>query len=286
MLCTLFATYGALLNMDYTITPKEFENFRALIYQECGISLNESKKTLLVSRLSKRLRTLELDSFQAYYDMVAGETEGEEFTLLLDLVSTNKTDFFREPKHFDFLREQILPTLQSTRRVRIWSSASSSGEEPYTIAMTLYDSVPDPERWDFKILASDISTRVLARAASGIYEDERVRDLPKDVVERHFLRGKGERAGMIKVKPHLIEMVRYRRINLMDEAFPVKEPLDLIFCRNVMIYFDRPTQAQLVTKFYRYLKPGGYLFIGHSESLQRLDQPFKAIAPTIYQKEA
>ena len=120
--------------MDYTITPKEFENFRALIYQECGISLNESKKTLLVSRLSKRLRTLELDSFQAYYDMVAGETEGEEFTLLLDLVSTNKTDFFREPKHFDFLREQILPTLQSTRRVRIWSSASSSGEEPYTIA--------------------------------------------------------------------------------------------------------------------------------------------------------
>ena len=241
---------------------------------------------MIVSRLSKRLRTLELDSFQAYYDMVAGETEGEEFTLLLDLVSTNKTDFFREPKHFDFLREQILPTLQSTRRVRIWSSASSSGEEPYTIAMTLYDSVPDPERWDFKILASDISTRVLARAASGIYEDERVRDLPKDVVERHFLRGKGERAGMIKVKPHLIEMVRYRRINLIDEAFPVKEPLDLIFCRNVMICFDRPTQAQLVTKFYRYLKPGGYLFIGHSESLQRLDQPFKAIAPTIYQKEA
>ncbi len=241
---------------------------------------------MIVSRLSKRLRTLELDSFQAYYDMVAGETEGEEFTLLLDLVSTNKTDFFREPKHFDFLREQTLPTLQSTRRVRIWSSASSSGEEPDTIAMTLYDSVPDPERWDFKILASDISTRVLARAASGIYEDERVRDLPKDVVERHFLRGKGERAGMIKVKPHLIEMVRYRRINLMDEAFPVKEPLDLIFCRNVMIYFDRPTQAQLVTKFYRYLKPGGYLFIGHSESLQRLDQPFKAIAPTIYQKEA
>ena len=257
--------------MDYTITPKEFENFRALIYQECGISLNESKKTLLVSRLSKRLRTLELDSFQAYYDMVAGETEGEEFTLLLDLVSTNKTDFFREPKHFDFLREQILPTLQSTRRVRIWSSASSSGEEPYTITMTLYDSVPDPERWDFKILASDISTRVLARAASGVYEDERVRDLPPDLIERHFLEGKGERAGMIKVKPHLIEMVRYRRINLMDEAFPVKEPLDLIFCRNVMIYFDRPTQAQLVTKFYRYLKPGGYLFIGHSESLQRLD---------------
>lgn len=272
--------------MDYSITPKEFEQFRELIYQECGISLNESKKTLLVSRLSKRLRTLDLDSFQAYYDMVAGQTESDEFTLLLDLVSTNKTDFFREPKHFEFLREQIIPTLQSTRRIRIWSSASSSGEEPYTIAMTLYDSVPDPERWDFKILASDISTRVLARAASGVYEDERVRSLPTEIVERHFLKGKGDRVGMIKVKPHLTQMVCYRRINLMDETFPIKAPLDLIFCRNVMIYFDRPTQTQLVNKFYRYLKPGGYLFIGHSESLQRLDQPFKAIAPTIYQKEA
>ena len=272
--------------MEYSISPKEFEQFRALIYQECGINLNDSKKTLLVSRLSKRLRTLDLDSFQAYYDLVADQTESDEFTLLLDLVSTNKTDFFREPKHFDFLREQILPTLQSTRRVRIWSSASSSGEEPYTIAMTLYDSVPDPERWDFNILASDISTRVLARAASGIYEDERVRNLPPEIVERHFLKGKGDRAGMIKVKPHLIEMVRYRRINLMDDTFPIKAPLDLIFCRNVMIYFDHPTQAQLVAKFYRYLKPGGYLFIGHSESLQRLDQPFKAVAPTIYRKEA
>ena len=272
--------------MDYSITPKEFEQFRALIYQECGISLNESKKTLLVSRLSKRLRTLELDSFQAYYDRIAGQTESDEFTLLLDLVSTNKTDFFREPKHFDFLREQILPTLQSTRRIRIWSSASSSGEEPYTIAMTLYDSVPDPERWDFQILASDISTRVLARAASGVYEDERVRDLPTETVERHFLKGKGDRSGMIKIKPHLTQMVRYRRINLMDDTFPIKTPLDLIFCRNVMIYFDRPTQAKLVSKFHHYLKPGGYLFIGHSESLQRLDQPFKSVAPTIYQKEA
>lgn len=178
-----------------------------------------------------------------------------------------------------------MPTLQSSRRIRVWSSASSSGEEPYTIAMTLYDSVPDPDRWDFKILASDISTRVLARAASGVYEDERVRELPAAIVERHFLKGKGSSAGMIKVKPHLTQMVRYRRINLMDENFPIKAPLDLIFCRNVMIYFDRPTQAQLVNKFYRYLKPGGYLFIGHSESLQRLDQPFKAIAPTIYQKE-
>jgi chemotaxis protein methyltransferase CheR len=272
--------------MEYTITPKEFEQFRSLIYEESGISLNESKQTLLVSRLSNRLRTLRLDSFQAYYDLIAGQTGGDEFTLLLDLVSTNKTDFFREPKHFDFLREQILPLLGSTRSIRIWSAASSSGEEPYTIAMTLYDGVADPQRWDFKILASDISTRVLARAASGVYEEDRVRALPKETVERHFLKGVGDQAGMVKVKPHLAQMVRFRRINLMDESYPIKTPLDLIFCRNVMIYFDRPTQAELAAKFYRYLKPGGFLFIGHSESLQRLDQPFLSVAPTIYQKGA
>jgi chemotaxis protein methyltransferase CheR len=270
--------------MEYQITSKEYEQFRALIYQECGINLNDSKQTMLVSRLSKRLRTLELDSFQDYYDLIKGQTDGDEFTLLLDLVSTNKTDFFREPKHFDYLREQIIPILQSTRRIRIWSSASSSGEEPYTIAMTLYDAVADPERWDFKILASDISTRVLARAACGVYEEERVRALPKEVVERHFLKGVGDRAGMVKVKPHLAQMVRFRRINLMDDTYPIKTPLDLIFCRNVMIYFDRSTQAELVAKFYRYLKPGGCLFIGHSESLQRLDQPFVSVAPTIYRK--
>jgi len=270
--------------MEYTITPKEYEQFRTLIYQESGISLNDNKQTLLVSRLSKRLRTLKLDSFQAYYDLIAGQTDSDEFTLLLDLVSTNKTDFFREPKHFDFLREAILPTLGSTRSIRIWSAASSSGEEPYTIAMTLYDAVPDPEQWNFKILASDISTRMLARAASGVYEEDRVRALPKEIVERHFLKGVGDRAGMVKIKPHLAQMVRFRRINLMDDAYPINAPLDLVFCRNVMIYFDRPTQAQLVTKFYRYLKPGGFLFIGHSESLQQLDQPLTAVAPTIYQK--
>jgi chemotaxis protein methyltransferase CheR len=270
--------------MEYQITPREFEQFRDLIYRECGISLSDNKQTLLVSRLSKRLRTLELDSFQAYYDLVAGQTEGAEFTLLLDLVSTNKTDFFREPKHFDFLREQIVPMLQSTRSIRIWSAASSSGEEPYTIAMTLHDAVPDPEQWDFKILASDISTRVLARAASGIYEEDRVQALPKEIVERHFLKGVGDRAGMVKVKSHLAQTIRFRRINLMDDTYPINAPLDLIFCRNVMIYFDRPTQAKLAAKFYRYLKPGGFLFIGHSESLQRLDQQFTSVAPTIYQK--
>ena len=271
--------------MEYGISNDEFERFRTLIYDESGISLSEQKRTLLASRLSKRLRDLELATFSDYYAKVTEDPTREEFTRMLDLISTNKTDFFREPKHFAFLRERILPELESTKRIRIWSSACSSGEEPYTIAMTLFDTVRDPDEWDFKILASDLSTRVLAKAATGTYDEERVRDVPPEVIRRHFLRGRGKSAGLLKVKPHLAEMIQFRRLNLMDERFPIKSSLDLIFCRNVMIYFDRPTQETLVNKFHHYLKPGGYLFIGHSESLQWVRHPFKSLGPTIYQKE-
>jgi chemotaxis protein methyltransferase CheR len=271
--------------MECAISIDEFARFRALIYKESGISLTEQKRTLLASRLSRRLRELDLASFSDYYAKVTEDPTREEFTRMLDLISTNKTDFFREPKHFAFLRERIIPELERTKCIRIWSSACSSGEEPYTIAMTLFDTVRNPAEWEFKILASDLSTRVLAKAATGIYDEERVRDVPPDVIRRHFLRGRGESEGLLKVKPHLAGMIQFRRLNLMDEHFPIKTSLDLIFCRNVMIYFDRPTQETLVNKFHRYLKPGGYLFIGHSESLQWVRHPFKSLAPTIYQKE-
>lgn len=271
--------------MEYSITAEEFQRFHTLIYNESGISLGEQKRSLLASRLSKRLRDLDLQTFSEYYNKVTEDQSREEFTRLLDLISTNKTDFFREPKHFDFLRERIIPELERTKRIRIWSSACSSGEEPYTIAMTLFDTVQNPDQWDFKILASDLSTRVLAKAAAGTYDEERVRDVSPDVIRRHFLRGRGESAGLLKVKAHLADMIQFRRLNLMDDRFPIKNPLDLIFCRNVMIYFDRPTQETLVNKFHHYLKPGGYLFIGHSESLQWVTHPFKSLAPTIYQKE-
>lgn len=276
---------GASLTMDYSITTDEFQQFRTLIYDESGISLSDQKKSLLASRLSKRLRDLGLATFSEYYAHVREDHTRQEFTQLLDLISTNKTDFFREPKHFDFLRERILPELESEKRIRIWSSACSTGEEPYTIAMTLFESVQHPSQWEFKILASDLSTRVLAKAASGVYDEDRFRDVPPDVLQRHFLRGRGEQTGVFKVKPHLASAITFRRLNLMDDRFPIKNPLDLIFCRNVMIYFDRPTQQTLVNKFHHYLKPGGYLFIGHSESLQWVDHPFKSLAPTIYQKE-
>ncbi len=272
--------------MEYSITADEFQRFRMLIYDESGISLSEQKKSLLASRLSKRLRDLDLATFSEYYATVTQDPTQEEFTRLLDLISTNKTDFFREPKHFDFLREQILLELETAKRIRIWSSACSTGEEPYTIAMTLYEGVANPDRWDFKILASDLSTRVLAKAASGTYDEDRFRDVPPDFMKRHFLRGRGEQTGVFKVKPHLADIIKFQRLNLMDDRFPIKTPLDLIFCRNVMIYFDRPTQETLVNKFHRYLKPGGYLFIGHSESLQWVTHPFEAVAPTIYRKAA
>ena len=270
--------------MSTILTDKEFEQFQSLIYQQVGITLDAPKKTLLTSRLGKRLRQLQLPSYQAYFDRVSGKGGEEELTQLVDLISTNKTDFFREPVHFDFLREHVLPHVETTRSLRIWSSASSSGEEPYTIAMTLSDAIPDRSGWDIKILASDISTRVLAKAASGIYEEERVTQLPQDIVRRHFLRGKGEQAGKLKVRKPLADMIAFRRINLMAPAFPIKTPLDVIFCRNVMIYFDRPTQAALMGKFFRYLRPGGYLFIGHSESLQWIEHQFAYVKPTIYQK--
>ena len=195
--------------MEYSITAEEFQRFRTLIYDESGISLSEQKKTLLASRLSKRMRELDLATFSEYYAKVTQDPTREEFTRMLDLISTNKTDFFREPKHFDFLREQILPGLESARRIRIWSSACSTGEEPYTIAMTLYEAVQNPERWDFKILASDLSTRVLAKAASGMYDEDRFRDVPPDVIQRHFLRGRGEQAGVYKVKPHLADAITF-----------------------------------------------------------------------------
>lgn len=270
--------------MSLTITDKEFSQFQALIYEQAGIRLDTPKKTLLVSRLGKRIRELHLSSFQDYYDCVSGTGGEEELTRLLDLVSTNKTDFFREPIHFDFLREEILPQVRPSKTLRIWSSASSSGEEPYTIGMTLFDSLEDFHLWDIKILASDISTRVLAKAAAGIYEEERVSQLPKDILRRHFLRGTGPQGGKLKVRPEIAGLVKFRRINLMDQHFPIRSPLDVIFCRNVMIYFDRPTQTALMAKFFRYLRPGGYLFIGHSESLQWIDHQFTYVRPTIYQK--
>ncbi|MBN4054164.1 protein-glutamate O-methyltransferase [Nitrospira defluvii] len=270
--------------VSYTISDSEFQKFREFLYRESGISLGDHKKSLVISRLSKRLRNLGLNTFSEYYDYVSGGRGDEEFIRMLDLLSTNKTDFFREQHHFDFLAESILPEIAPHQTFRVWSSACSSGEEPYSIAMTLCEGLGPSAGNRCKILASDLSTRVLDKAMGAVYEMERVSSLDKLLLKRFFLRGSGSNHEKVKVKHHVSKMVLFRRINLMDDRFPIKTPLDLIFCRNVMIYFDRPTQERLVGKFYRYLKEGGYLFIGHSESLNYVKHPFKQILPTIYRK--
>lgn len=270
--------------VGYQLSDQEFKKLSELVYEESGIYLSNSKKSLMVSRLTKRLRQLELPTFGAYYDYVVEDQSGDEFVQLLDLISTNKTEFFRESHHFEFLKKRVIPDLRSQKKIRIWSAACSSGEEPYTIAMTLMDSVTAPMQWDMRILASDLSTRVLAKASSGIYSADHLTGLPPELARRFFLKERGSSSGRIKAKDQLRDLISFRRINLMDERFPIKTPLDVVFCRNVMIYFDKPTQERLVSKFHRVLKPGGYLFIGHSESLQWIEHSYRHIQPTIYQK--
>jgi chemotaxis protein methyltransferase CheR len=240
---------------------------------------------MFTSRLQKRLSQLRLTSFQDYYDLVIGGHSDSELTTMLDYISTNQTEFFREPHHFTFLRERVLLELEVDKTVRIWSTACSSGEEPYTIAMTLSDAIASPSTWNCRILASDISTRMLAKAATGQYSHARINSLPSDLVRRHFLLGKGDHMDLVKIKPHIANMAVFRRINLMDDRYPIKSLLDVIFCRNVMIYFDRKTQAAVLAKLSRYLKPGGYLFIGHSESLHGISRELLYVAPTIYRKQ-
>jgi chemotaxis protein methyltransferase CheR len=270
--------------LEDTLTGPVFDRFRALVYTKAGIALGSTKKSLLVSRLAKRAKERGCHSFQEYYDAVTHAAGGEEFLQMLDCITTNKTDFFREPVHFTFLRDVVLPSVRTERRLSVWSAACSSGEEPYSIAMTITDTIDQADRWNWRILASDISTRVLAQAKIGRYEMDRVERLPSDALHRHFLKGTGSAKGTVKVKPALTDHIAFRRINLMDEVYPIKTQLDVIFCRNVMIYFDRATQESLLKKFFRYLKVGGHLFVGHSESLQWVPNPFTYVAPTIYRK--
>jgi chemotaxis protein methyltransferase CheR len=278
--------------MNMTMTEQEhplnndvFKRFRALVYRECGINLTDHKRAMFSSRLQKRLSQLGLTSFQDYYDLVVGGHSDGELTTMLDYISTNQTEFFREPHHFTFLRERVLPELVVDKTVRIWSTACSSGEEPYSIAMTLSDTIASPSTWNCRILASDISTRMLAKAATGQYSHEKINSLSPDLVRRHFLLGKGNRRELVKIKPHIANMAVFRRINLMDDRYPIKSLLDVIFCRNVMIYFDRETQAKVLARLSRYLKPGGYLFLGHAETMQGISDAFHYVAPTIYRKQ-
>jgi chemotaxis protein methyltransferase CheR len=274
-----------------TMKTKEFERFSAFIYDKVGIKMPSAKKTMLEARLQKRLKTLAIDSFEAYSDFVfSAEGQRTELIHLIDVVTTNKTDFFREPSHFDYLTQTALPAIIKSRNdclrqpMRIWSAGCSSGEEPYTMAMVLSEFAAEHQDFRFNILASDISTRILDTAKTAVYPEDRVDTVAPNLKKKYLLRSKDRSRGLVRICPQLRSLIVFRRINFMDEDLGVSDKMDVIFCRNVVIYFDKETQQALMQKFYQQLRPGGYLFLGHSETLNGLDVDFKIVASTVYRK--
>lgn len=273
----------------FTLSDREFQMFRDLIFEKSGINLHDGKKELLRTRLGKRLRSHGINTFREYYDFVRDDRSGDELVSLLDAISTNITSFFREINHFNFLRETVIPeTLErkkapADQEFRVWSAGCSSGEEPYSLAFTLLEDARIPSSNQVKILATDISLQMLERAAQGLYPEERVGTVPAAARKRFFEKAPGDTQNY-RVREEARRVVHFKRFNLMTAAFPFKRRFDLIFCRNVMIYFDKPTQEALVNKFYQALANGGYLMIGHSESLTGIQHKFRYIRPTIYKR--
>ncbi len=275
------------------MSQKDFSRLSGFIQSELGIKMPGSKRPLLESRLQKRLRSLGLGSFSEYCDFLfSPDGLDAELVHMIDLVTTNKTDFFREPQHFEYLMNCALPDLVRTwgaglkKNLVIWSAGCSSGEEPYTLAMVLSEFAQRHPGlgFDFSVIATDISTRMLQAASKGIYPEDRIAPVPVELRRRHLLRSRDRAAGLIRISPELRERVRFRRLNFMDEDFGFREELDIIFCRNVIIYFDRETQKRLFEKFCERLGPGRYLCIGLSETLNGLDLPLVKVASSIYRK--
>jgi chemotaxis protein methyltransferase CheR len=269
------------------LTMAEFSTLSLLVYQQCGIKLPESKKIMLESRLNKRLRVKGYVHFSDYIKyLVSEEGMRNELIQMIDVVTTNKTDFFREPHHFDFMREVILPEfLQNNgRMIKTWSAACSTGEEPYSLAMVLQDFFQDHRAPDYSIFASDISTEVLKKAAMAIYHPDRIKGIPLTIKQKYFLKSKNQEKPTVRITPDLRRRVVFGRINFMDHVLPVDEMFDVIFCRNVLIYFDKQTQQDVLLKICNKLKVNGYLFVGHSESLFQLQLPLKQVKPTIYKR--
>jgi chemotaxis protein methyltransferase CheR len=267
----------------FTIREEEFQAIRQFLYDETGISLGDAKKDMVSSRLAKRLRHYGLRSFSEYLRHVQEkDPAGAERQEFINCLTTNKTDFFREPHHFDFLRDTVIPRLRAQKRVRIWSAGCSTGEEPYTLAMTLREHCPTSEGWDVRILASDIDTAVLATAEKGVYGADRVADVPVELLHKYFRRGAGANSGKVSAKPELRELITFRQINLMEEPWPFRTQFDVIFCRNVVIYFDRETQRRLLTRYAAHLHPQGHLILGHSENLHWMSDTFASVGATVY----
>jgi chemotaxis protein methyltransferase CheR len=270
------------------MSAKEFRLLSGLVESSCGIRMPESKRTMLESRLQKRLRSLELRSFKAYFDLLVSPAgRRHELIRMIDAVTTNKTDFFREPAHFRYLTGKVLPETVgkgACDTFRAWSAGCSSGEEAYTLAMVLSEYAADNQPFPFSILATDICTTVLEKACRGVYEEEKITPVPEDLRRKYLLRSRDRSRGMVRISPELRSQVKFRRLNFMDDTFTLYEPMHIIFCRNVLIYFDRMTQEKLLNKFCGHLVPGGYLFLGHSETINGMYVPLIQVDSTIYRK--
>jgi chemotaxis protein methyltransferase CheR len=272
------------LSTDFSpLTATEFEQFRRLAYEKFGLDLRSGKEQLVSARLGKKLRDLRLRSFKEYYQYVVNDGTGDALVAMIDALTTNHTSFFREPAHFEFLRKTICPSLRDRDRIAIWSAACSTGEEPYSIAFTLLEELGLGTMGKVQILATDISTRVLGNATKAVYPSGRFRDLSPQQLRQFLLRGEGQWKDWYLIKKELRDAVSFQRLNLMEQ-FANLPTFPLIFCRNVMIYFDRATQEDLVGRLSNRLEPGGYLFIGHSESLNGVQHGLQYIQPAIYRK--
>jgi chemotaxis protein methyltransferase CheR len=268
------------------LRPADFQKISQIVYAFSGIRLNQGKEELVRSRLIKRLRALGIKSFSAYLRYVSEDRSSLELRSMIDALTTNKTSFFREKQHFEYMRTQILPELKKRNTgVRVWSAGCSSGEEPYSIAMLIRDEWSEFCNTNVRILATDISERMLTKARSGEYEKENLQDVPPAYLLKYFVSSHNGTSKTYGVHESVRKMVRFARLNLMED-WPMKGPFDLIFCRNVMIYFDTPTQRQLIQRFYNILIPGGHLLVGHSESLVANSFGFKYIQPATYMKQS
>ena len=271
------------------LTERDFRKISSMVYDHCGINLHDGKKELVRSRLAKRLRLGKLKTFPEYMKHVLEDKTGKEFSMLIDSLSTNLTSFFREPQHFEFMQSKFLPSLLNKKKklrnfkIRAWSAGCSSGEEPYSIAISLLEAVHGLGRWDIKVLATDISTSTLKIAKTGVYNTKRVEPVPSLQRQKYLLPHRINGQKVFEVSKQLRDTVIFRYLNLMND-WPIKGSLDFIFCRNVMIYFDKPTQTRLINRFWNLLDSGGILFTGHSESLTGIEHKFKYIQPTIYMK--
>jgi chemotaxis protein methyltransferase CheR len=268
------------------LKQSEFDRLSNYIFSNYGIKMPPAKKVMLQSRLQKRLRHLNIDNFKSYIDFVFSKDGEQEIIHMMDVVSTNKTDFFREPTHFEFMKEIILPEIYANKQsdLKIWSAGSSSGEEAYTITMVMEEYIAKNGHINYQILGADISTDMLQKAVNGVYKLEKIVTIPESLKKKYFLKSKDPQKKLVRVKPQLRTKVKFFRLNLMDSVYNAPKGFDIIFCRNTLIYFERDTQEKVINKLCSHLKPGGYFILGHSESITNMNVPLENIKPTIFRK--